>query len=310
MSFFDEKVPKQFCFLLAAMAGVCWGTHGTFSFMLGEYGVSDHTVALISPLGVFIFFFLLILKSDIRELAVPKRLIPLLILYGLMSAVFNLATIKAYFHLPVGIVHTVIFCNLFLLMIFSRILFKTPFTASKLLFCVLAVAGISLMLDVFGGGAVSRVGFLWTMAAMVSWAVLVTCDKLLLGKGMSGNAVLFFQGLLGFLILSFIAPPPTAISEIVTAVKLSGGAALIPFAGIIFITSIGSLFLYIQALKKMEPALVQLGYVMDPLTATVLGLLLFGQTLKPLQVFGVALIIGLVIAVEVSEIRAAGKETA
>ena len=114
-------------FLPIALIGLLAGP--VYSFV--GYGLADLIGSLITTgmnplilcckalsglvLGLFLYR---------RRPSLPLVLVTLFVLGAgvdvfLMSAVFNLATIKAYFHLPVGIVHTVIFCNLFLLMILS-----------------------------------------------------------------------------------------------------------------------------------------------------------------------------------------------
>ena len=53
----------------------------------------------------------------------------------------------------------------------------------------------------------------------------------------------------------------------------------------------------------MESAYVQLGYIADPLVATILGFIFFGQTLLPIQIAGALLILAVVVWVEWLEIR-------
>ena len=78
MLFSKKGIPKQAYFLLAVLAGTTWGTHGAFSLYLGKYGVSDGSIAVIAPLSLFVFFFFVVAKDDIRKLIFPKRLIPVL----------------------------------------------------------------------------------------------------------------------------------------------------------------------------------------------------------------------------------------
>ncbi len=306
MLFFKKNVPKQAFFLLAVLAGVTWGTHGAFSLYLGKYGIGDGTIAVISPLFLFVFFFFVVAKDDICKLIFPKKMIPVLLLYGLVTALFNLAIVKAYFLMPAGIVHTIVFGNIFLLMIFSKIFFRIPLTVVKAVLCLLAVAGIAMTLNVFGaGGGFSLQGVVWALLTMIAWAGMVLCEKIMLEGGADGNAILVYDGGLGVLFLSFLTPPAVIVGELSHAFSLSGGTVLLPLAGLALIPSVISYYLYIEALKRMEPTYVQMGYVMDPLTATILGVILFHETLSPQQIVGIALVLILVVIVQVMEIRAA-----
>lgn len=305
------KIPKQFYFLLAVAAGASWGTHGTFTYLLAQYGINDNAIALICPLTYGLFFLILTVKDDFRHLILPKKWIPLFLLYGFVAAGFSLSSTKAYMHLPVGIVHTVVFCNLFLIMLFSRWLFKTPIKKENIFCAIVAVIGIAFMLNIFGNGMnLNFIGILWTLAALVFWATLVTIEKYFLNIGLNGNALLTFSGLFAVIFISFLSPPWETVSDIIGAVIQSGGTALVPLAGFILIPSIASYAFYLKALTRMDPTLTQLGYVGDPLTATILGVILFGQSLLPIQMIGIVLILCVVIFVEVRDFRSAKKASA
>lgn len=302
------KIPKSAYFIIAVLAGAFWGTHGTFASLLGQYGVSDDVVSFLCPLFYGSFFLFLVLKNDPSVLKVSKKFIPLLLLYGIESAVYNYAIIKAYWHMPVGIVHTIVFCNLFLLMIFSRVIFKTPLTWQKAGFSALAVLGIAMLLNVFDADVSwSALGIICTLISMVAWAMLVTTEKYLLEQGLDGNALLVFSGYFAALFLIFFANPVSVVQEIAHSVVVSNGISLLPLLGYAFITSVGSYYFYLVALRRMEPTLVQLAYVADPLVATLLGVVIFGQLLVPIQTAGLFLILAVVVAVQLLELRSEKK---
>lgn len=297
------KIPKKAAFLLAVAAGTCWGTHGSFATLMGSYGVSDDTIALVAPLFYGLFFLVLLVKDDIRHLKFSGKLLPVILLYGACSALYSYSIMKAYWHMPVGIVHTVIFSSLFLLIIVSRILFKDPLTWQKIVSSILAVLGIALLLDVFGESTWSMLGLIWTGLALISWTGLVTIEKYLLESDLDGNAIMVYSAFFAILFLLPIVSPIRAVTEIAVSVASSGGMVLLPLLGFAVITSVGAYYFYLEALKRLEPAYVQLGYVMDPLFASVLGFFLFGQAFSPVQICGMVLILAVVVWVEVEEIR-------
>ncbi|WP_158309001.1 EamA family transporter [Desulfosporosinus orientis] len=71
---------------------------------------------------------------------------------GLASAITNISFVKAVSYFPVGIVSTLIFCNVFVIMIISRIVFKSPITLRKVGAAIFAILGVCLVLDVFRQG--------------------------------------------------------------------------------------------------------------------------------------------------------------
>ncbi|MBR5329717.1 MAG: DMT family transporter [Firmicutes bacterium] len=302
------KIPKQFYFIFAVLGGATWGTHGTFASLMGQYGISDNTVSMLCPLFYAGFFLILVFKDDIRKLKLSKKYLPVMVLYGLEVAAYNFFIIKAYWHVPVGIVHTIVFCNLFLLMIFSRILFKTPLTRQKAGFALFAVLGVAMLLNVFDA-EVSRsaFGIACTLISMAAWAGIVITEKYLLIKELDGNVLMVYSGYIAFALLLLTANPVTAVEEIVASVAVSNGMSLWPLLAYALITSVGSYYFYLLAIRQLEPAICQLGYVADPLVATILGVMVFGQVLMPIQWAGLGLILVVVVAVQLLEVKAERK---
>lgn len=298
------KIPRKFLFLIAIASGTCWGTYGTFATLLRENGFRDGTISMVVPVCYSIFFLILLLKDDIRKIKVSKKSYGILVFFGLETAVFYYSLIKAYQYLPIAIVSTIVFCNLFLLIIFSRLLFHQKITWQKGVSAGMAVIGIAMVLNVFAFDCVWSIwGLMWTGISLITWATVITTEKYLLEKGIDGNAVMVYNGVFALLFLSFSEPPWRVFANIASAVTASRGAVLLPLLGFVFFTAILSYFFYITALKRLEPAYVQLGYVMDPLTASLLGFFVFDQRLQPVQIMGILLILLVVVWVEWLEVK-------
>jgi len=299
------SVQKKYSFLMAVAAGVCWGTYGTFATIMNNYGISEGVISIIPPLGYGLFFLILLIKDNIRKIMIARKLIPVVLFYGLQSAAFNFSLVKAYVYLPIGIVSTIVFCNLFVLMIFCRILFKDKITWQKGVSFGLAVLGIALVLNVFALDFTWNLqGLLWTGLALLGWALMVTSEKYMLNQCVDANAILVFNGFFSVFFLCFHTAPWVFFANMSAAISGSHGMVLLPTFALIAVTSIGCYFFYINALKHMEASIVQLGFVMDPLTASILGFVAFRQTLLPVQIVGILLIISVVVWVEWLEVKA------
>lgn len=298
------KFPRRFMFLMAVASGVCWGTYGVFSRTLLDFGIDSTTISMIVPLFYGIFFFVCLCIKDIRKIKISVKLLPFLLMFGFGSAIFNYATVHGYMYLPIGMVSTIIYCNLFLLMIFSRLLFKTPLTWQKGLAAVATVVGIALLLNVFGTEAsFSFAGVGWALLAMFAWAFAVTWEKYLLVKGCDGNAIMFFNGLIAVFCLSLVTPPTEVFANLTGAFASAGLAILPPMIGFALITSVLSYYFYITGLKYLETSYVQMGFVADPLTSSLLGFFVFGQSFLPIQLIGIALILFVIVWVQWQEIK-------
>jgi drug/metabolite transporter (DMT)-like permease len=296
---------KTVGFLMAMVAAICWGTFGTFSTILNDFGLTEGTISLISPLCLLVFFAIFALRTSWRTLIPPKRLIPILLLLGFVEALFSYATVQAYQYLPFALVSTIIYCNLFLLIVMSRILFKTRITWPKLVAVFAAVIGIAMVVNVFDvRTTLNWVGIGWAALAMVCWATLVLCEKYLLEHGMEGNAIITWEGVLAVLFISVtVCSPALAVADVLGAFSEHGAIVAAPLLAFGLITTVLCYWMYINALNRLEPAFVQIAYTLDPTTTCLLGLLVFGQTLAPVQIVGIVLILLVVIGVQLLERR-------
>ena len=120
----------------------------------------------------------------------------------------------------------------------------------------------------------------------VLWAVSTHLDKYLVEKYFKNSNVavlLIFTALIGLLTLPFIwffAPQVANLSPV--------SAALMAFSGVLYMS--GMLF-YLQALQSDEASAVAPFYQAAPLFGYVLGYVVLGEALTPIQMGGGALII-------------------
>ena len=69
---------------------------------------------MVSSLFLFVLFTVLSLTTGgIRSMKVPRGAIVFLIFDGLCAALYNYSAVQAYANLSIGVVSTIIYCNLF-----------------------------------------------------------------------------------------------------------------------------------------------------------------------------------------------------
>lgn len=287
---------KSTGFLLAVGSAVLWGSYGTFTIFLGKLGLTNATIAMIGPIFIFVFFTAInLLTNGVKSYKLPLKLIPVVLLYGFFSALDSYSAVTAYSLLPIAVGSIIIYCNLFLLILFSRILFQIKLTKKKIIACVIAIIGIALVVDVFNvEGRISLLGLLWAFIAMCCWAGIVLCEKYLLNAGIKGNTVLSFHGVMSLAFLFTIHSPAAFAENIAAAFAASGWVLPLTMMCFGLFTEIFCYLTYMVALKRLEPALVQIAYTLDPVTSCILGMIFFGQILVPVQYGGILVILAVV----------------
>ncbi len=262
---------------------------------------------MISPLFLLIMFTIISLASGgISNMKVPREALIFLILDGCCSALYNYAAVQAYANLPIGIVSTVIYCNLFALVFICRILFKDPITKQKLASVGLALVGVMLVVNVFGSGGeggITTKGLIWAFLAMLGWAGLMTNEKLCMERGVYPNAVSAYEGLFSLIIIGATSSPIAIIHNIADTVSSSHGKVLLPLFGFGFITTMVAYYFYMHALDRVVPTYVQICYTLDPAVSSILGFVVFGQVLAPIQIVGIVIVLATVIWMQIYENR-------
>lgn len=301
------KSKKSMGLLMACIAATAWGTFGLFSTLMCEQGMREETVSIISAFSLFIMFTVLcITTAGIKSMRVPKNAMLFLFLDGICSATYNYAAVQAYAHLSMGLVSTIIYSNLFVLIFASRLIFKDPISKQKVISVFFALIGVMLVVNVFGDNDnISGIGLFWAFLSMLSWTGLIITEKLVMDRGVTPDASCAYEGLFSVVIISAISSPIAAFGNIGEVVAATNGMVLLPLLGFMFISTMTAYYFYMHALNIIDATYVQICYTLDPVIACVLGFLALGQILTFGQIIGVAIILGTVIWIQIAEQKAA-----
>ena len=301
------KSQKSIGLLMACIAATAWGTFGLFSTMMCNMGMREETVSILSAFSLFVMFTILCcVTAGIKSMRVPKNAILFLILDGICSATYNYAAVQAYANLSMGLVSTIIYSNLFVLIFASRIIFKDPISRQKVASVFLALIGVMLVVNVFGDSEnVNGIGLFWAFLSMLSWTGLIITEKLVMDRGVTPDASCAYEGIFSVVIISAITSPIAAFTNIGEVVVATNGMVLLPMLGFMFISTMTAYYFYMHALNIIDATYVQICYTLDPVVACVLGFLALGQILTFGQIIGIVIILGTVIWIQIAEQKAA-----
>lgn len=299
---------KRLGMIFAIISAVSWGTYGTFYSLLLDKGITDLTLVALAPLALVFYFGIRVLFKPRVLKEIPLKYYIGMILQGIVIVNgMNFCYSQAYANgMAVGIVSVVAYLNILVIMIESYFLMKYRFTIAKVLSMVLAIIGVAFVLDVFsgGGGLFTASGLIWTALIPIFYGTNVTMNSYFIVKECDSDAILFVTQLAAFLFMViFQVHPGEMIANIGSVVSLEPMSilTLLGFCGIPMI------FCYIfmqECLKRIEPSIFGICYSLDPVTSTILGVLVFSQAVGGLQLLGIALILVAVAYINFAE----GKE--
>lgn len=244
-------------------------------------------------LSAIIMGIILVIKA--KSFAVNLRQLLALMFLGFCYAVTANLLLSAYDYLSSGMATTIHFLYPVAVTLIMGFLFGERLSVWALLGIVLAVCGVGLMCLGEGVGSISLKGLLLAIGTVFTYSVFIVGVNKSWAKGVDGHTVTFYVLLSGAILFGInslfsygsIDLPATG-SDILNLVLL----AVVP-------TMISDLTL-VLAIQHIGSTLTSILGAMEPLTAVLLGVIIFGENFTSFHLVGVLLILVAVASVVVT----------
>lgn len=265
---------------LTASAPVIWGTTYLVTTNLLPDGY-PLTAAVLRALPAG-----LVLMLMTRSLPPVRWLGRLLVLGGLNFSVFWAALFIAAYRLPGGVAATLGAVQPLIVLYLSSLLLGTSLTARNLTAALAGICGVALLVL----GPEAQLDGLGVLAALTG-AVAMAMGSVLTRRWQPPVSALTFTGwqltaggilLLPVALIVEPALPPLSLANV-------GGFVWLGLFGAAF-----TYFVWFRGIARLGPATITpLGFL-SPLTAVLLGWVVLGQALSPLQILGAIIVTGCV----------------
>lgn len=272
--------------VLVGIAAMLWGTVGIASKAL--YGLND-----VSPLTVG--FFRLAIAVPILmawrwrsltggSLGFRGRDRAIVASIGTAMAIYQICYFHAVAELGVALTTLATICSApVLITLLSVAVLREKVTALTLIALIVGLAGTALLLDAPTdrptASQISGIG--WAAGSALAYSVFVLCSRVLARHDPSQIIVVGFGvGALILLPFALVAGIPPASASSVWALLFYVG--LVP-------TAIAYM-LYFRGMRETSAIPAGVIGLLEPLTATLLALVLFGEQLRPIGILGVGLL--------------------
>lgn len=279
-------------YLLGALGGATYGMNPLFTLPLYEVGMTPDSVLFFRYLFAILILGLMI-KGSRQGFAITRKEVPSLILMGLMFALCSLTLFQSYNYMDAGIASTLLFIYPILVALIMTCCFKEKLTLQTILCIVMALAGIGLLYKGNNGVTLNLTGTLLVIFSALTYAIyLVGVNRSRL-KDMPKIRVTFYVLLFGWCLFvlnsslqgSLSLPPADKWYLWGNLIALG----LLPTAVSLLCTTIA-----IQHIGSTPTSIIG---ALEPATAILIGITVFGEILTLKDVFGLILIISSVIMV-------------
>lgn len=287
-----EKSKRNIGPLLIILAGCFWGSMGIFVRRLTEYGFTAVQIVSIRVTLAALFFCIILLIKDRSGFRIALRDLPLFLGLGFGSILFfTVCYFTAITMMPLSTAAILLYTSPIWIMLMSVLFFHEKLSEKKLLALALAFAGCVLVSGISGEG-ITLTGLLVGLGSGLGYGLYSILGTVALRK-YSPYTVTAYTFLFAAAGSWLICGPADMISKFTAA---QDPVSLLLFCGLTaLVTAVIPFLFYTLGLRTVEASRAGILATVEPLVATLVGILAFSEPLTLLPALGILLILSAVI---------------
>jgi len=278
--------------LLIILAGCFWGSMGIFVRRLTSYGFSSVQIVCIRATLAAVIFSGLQLARDRAGFRISPRDLPLFLGLGFGSILFfTVCYFTAITLMSLSAAAILLYTSPIWILLMSVLFFHEKLNRRKILALTLAFAGCVLVSGISGDG-ISLTGLLVGLGAGIGYGLYSILGTVALRR-YSPYTVTTYTFLFAAAGSWLICNPADLVSKFSAA---PDGTSLLLFCGLTaLVTAVIPFLAYTLGLQTVEASRAGIIATVEPMVATLIGVLLFAEPLTVSSALGMILILGAVI---------------
>lgn len=278
--------------LLIILAGCFWGSMGIFVRRLTAFGFSSIQIVAIRVTLAALFFCALLLIKERSGFRIALRDIPLFLGLGFGSILFfTVCYFTAITMMTLSTAAILLYTSPIWIMLMSVLVFREKLNGKKLTALALAFAGCVLVSGISGEG-ITPAGLLIGLGSGLGYGLYSILGTIALRK-YSPYTVTAYTFLFAAAGSWLICGPSDMISGFAAAPDL---VSLLLLCGLTaLVTAVIPFLFYTLGLRTVEASRAGILATVEPLVATLVGILVFSEPLTLLSGLGILLILSAVI---------------
>lgn len=296
------RISKTVCgSLCGILSAVTYGMNPLFALPLYQRGLSTSSVLFYRFLFTILLLgcFMLIRRESFR--LESRQILPLGIA-GVLLAFSCLFLFLSFRHLEAGIAATILFIYPVMVCLIMFFCFHVRQSGATLLGMGAAIAGIAMLSLGDSTGEIHLTGLIFSLLSALSYAVYMVLLKVTSIQKLPATTLTFYALCFGL---------PLFLIALRGGVELEKLPDLFSFCcalGLALCPSLLSFLLMAVAIRSIGPAKTAILGALEPVTALIIGISLFGETLSTRQFFGILVILGSVTLVVIGKSTTSGSD--
>ncbi|QTE72217.1 EamA family transporter [Clostridiales bacterium FE2011] len=278
--------------LLIILAGIFWGSMGIFVRKLGTYGfTSVQIVAIRITLAALVFSIVLFIR-DRSGFRITLRDLPLFLGLGFGSILFfTVCYFTAITIMPLSTAAILLYTSPIWIMLMSMLFFREKLNRIKLIALALAFAGCVLVSGISGEG-ITLIGLLIGLGSGIGYGLYSILGTIALRR-YSPYTVTTYTFLFAAAGSWLVCGPGDMMAKFSAAADLP---FLLFFCCLTaLVTAVVPFLSYTLGLRTVEASRAGILATIEPMVATLIGILVFAEPLTLLSGLGILLILAAVV---------------
>ncbi len=275
---------KKLGFVAAIVAAIAYGLNPLFALPIFEEGMRVDSVIFYRLFFAAIILAVIMICRRQSFGVAKEELLPLISLGGLF-AVASYTLFESFNYMDAGIACTILFIYPLIVAVIMAMFFRERASLITYASIALSLVGIVMLYNGEGGQKLSTTGVVIVLISALTYALYIVVANKSRASKISPIKVTFYA---------------TSVSSMLVAVKLNfladlqaipSPVAAVNLAGLVFVTTLLSMVLIAYAAKNIGSTYTSIMGCLEPLTALILGVLVFDEAMTPRITLGVFLIL-------------------
>ena len=295
-----EKSIHRYGSVLIILAACFWGSMGIFVRRLGEYGFSSIQIVTIRLTLAALIFSLILLIKDHSGFKISVRDIPLYLGLGLGSILFfTICYFSAIRIMSLSVAAILLYTSPIWIMLMSVLCFHERMNGKKVIALIMAFTGCVLVSGISGDG-ITIWGMLLGLGSGIGYGLYSILGTVALRR-YSPYTVTTYTFLIAAAGSWFICDPGDMIERFAVSDDLMW---LILFCILTaLVTTVIPFLLYTLGLSSVEAGMAGILATIEPMVATIIGIIFFSEPLTIHAGIGILLILSAVIVLAYKKSR-------
>ena len=289
-------------YLMAATAAALWAVNGAVSKVILAHGVSSGQLAAVRSTGAFVGLALVLAATAPGRLRITRGELPFLVFFGVCGLAFvQWFYFLAIHRLDIGVALLIQYLAPLLVALWARFVGHEEVRRRIWIALVLALMGLSLMVDLWHGISLDGVGVAASLLGAGAYALYVLQAEHAVGRR-DPVSLICWGFLFAALFWAVLAPwwsfPLGRVNDSVSLLGNLDGVHLPVWSLMGWMVLLGTIVpfaLLVSALRHIQATRAGIVAMLEPVVATVVAWLWLAEALDTAQLIGAAVVLAAIL---------------